>query len=87
MGIKLQCGCIPDASGFGYCGECSRKLREKIWGNMSEGKKQYDRQFAPKESKVLDDAIGRINDGECCSCHISAPCSFCEQAQGESDEH
>ncbi len=53
---KLSCGCEPDASGYGYCGECTRKLREKIWNNMSEKRKQYDRHFAPGQSKTLDDA-------------------------------
>ncbi len=33
---KLSCGCTPDASGFGWCSECRRKLREKIWANMNE---------------------------------------------------
>ena len=72
---KLECGCTPDASGFGYCGECTRKLREKIWAKMSEKRKNYDRHFAPQQSQELDDAM-RDRDLSC-SCHISAPCSYC----------
>jgi len=74
---KLSCGCIPDASGFGYCGECTRKLREKIWKNMSEDRKNYDRHFAPLQSAALDGAIDDYNNDLCCSCHISPPCGYC----------
>ncbi len=74
---KLNCGCIPDASGFGYCSECVRKLREIIWKNMSEGRKGYDREFAPKESKVLDEAMKNYDNEESCSCHINPPCGYC----------
>ncbi len=76
---KLPCGCTPDASGFGYCGECTRKLREKIWKNMSEDKKNYDRHFDPGQSGKLDSAITDYDKGdyEGCSCHINPPCSYC----------
>ena len=71
----LKCGCIvTDASGFGYCEECVRKLRSKIWKNMSEKRKNYDRHFAAEQSAELDEAS---YEPEGCSCHISAPCSFC----------
>lgn len=83
--MTLPCGCEPDASGYGYCGECTRKLREKIWKGMSEKKKRYDRQFAPEQSKGLDDAKDKafdeamddIEHNTCCSCHINPPCSYC----------
>lgn len=68
---KLKCGCTPDASGYGYCGECVKELRAKIWKNMNKGRKKYDRNFAPEESKVLDDSL------LCCSCHINPPCDYC----------
>ena len=74
---RLSCGCVPDASGFGYCGECTRKLREKIWKNMSEDRKNYDRHFDPEGSKMLDAAVYNYDKNECCSCHISAPCGYC----------
>lgn len=70
---KLPCGCIPDASGFGYCRECVRKLRKKIWQEMSPEKRSYDRYFAADQSNDLDDA--------CCSCHMNAPCSFCMEKE------
>lgn len=84
---KLSCGCTPDASGFGYCGECTRKLREKIWKNMSEDKKNYDRHFAPDGSKKLDDAISDYDSGEYtgCSCHINPPCSYCVNKTEDED--
>ena len=74
MDIQLKCGCVPDASGFGWCSECRRKLRSKIWRNMSEEKKRYDRHFAPEQSAELDEGP---YEPKGCSCHISAPCSFC----------
>ncbi|KKN78317.1 hypothetical protein LCGC14_0351760 [marine sediment metagenome] len=82
---KLSCGCTPDASDYGYCGECTRKLREKIWKNMDEKRKSYDRHFAPGQSKRLDDAISDYDGGtyDGCSCHINPPCSYCV---GKDDE-
>lgn len=73
--MKLACGCTPDASGFGYCGECTRKLREKIWNEMSKKDRDYDRHFAPQQSQKLDDAMNEPYQG--CSCHINPPCSYC----------
>jgi len=81
---KLKCGCVPDASGFGYCPECTRKLRQKIWNKMSAKEKRYDRQFAPEQSRELDDGMPEEYN-TCCSCHIDAPCSYC-MAKGEDDE-
>lgn len=77
--MTLPCGCEPDASGYGYCGECTRKLREKIWSKMSEGKKNYDRHFAPSQSASLDGSIRDYHNGEYegCSCHINPPCGYC----------
>lgn len=76
---KLPCGCFPDASGYEHCYECTRKLREKIWKEMSEKDRRYDRKFAPEQSKALDDAVPEsereYNTG--CSCHINPPCSYC----------
>ncbi len=83
---RLSCGCIPDASGFGYCGECVKKLRAKIWRNMSEKEKNYDRHFAPAESAELDDAVldgAEYNTG--CSCHINPPCSYCTSKNNEDE--
>lgn len=65
---KLDCGCTPDASGFGYCGECCQKLSAKIWSEMSEKEKDYDRHFAPAEDREPYDG---------CSCHLHPPCSYC----------
>jgi len=80
---RLQCGCIPDASGFGYCNKCTKALRKKIWHEMSEEKKEYDRTFAPRQSLDLD--IAEFEDEIGCSCHINPPCSYCV-GKGEGDE-
>jgi len=82
---KLPCGCTPDASGYGYCSECSRKLREKIWRNLSPKQREYDRIFAPDESEVLDEWTG-YPDQESCSCHINPPCSYCVNKNSGEDE-
>jgi hypothetical protein len=80
--MALDRGCTPDASGFGYCGECSRKLREKIWREMPAAQKRYDRHFDPAGSKELDDAVY----GESCSCHINPPCGYCVNKQEEEED-
>ena len=69
MSYTLSCGCEPDSSGFGWCSDCVKKLRSKIWSTMSEERKKYDRTFAPEESMELDNMQ--------CSCHINPPCNFC----------
>ena len=44
---------------------------------MSEKRKNYDRHFAPLESRALDDAISDYDNDRTCSCHINPPCSYC----------
>jgi len=87
--MTLPCGCTPDASGFGYCGECTRKLREKIWENMSEKDRNYDRKFAPEQSEELDDFLDKYDDeneyNTGCSCHIDPPCSYCVNKEDEDE--
>jgi len=75
--MALKCGCTPDASGYGYCGECTRALRKKIWKKLTPGERNYDRQFGPDVSAGLD--------AECCSCHICPPCSYCVEGRGFQD--
>lgn len=85
MSYKLPCGCIPDASGYGYCPECERKLKAKIWKQMSEEKKRYDRYVDPEGSSYLDN----ITDAEyntSCSCHINPPCGYCTNKNEENEE-
>lgn len=76
MSSTLPCGCIPDASGYGYCPDCERKLKEKIWRNMSAKDKDYDRRYAPEQSRALDEAVYEPPSAGC-SCHINPPCSYC----------
>ena len=78
MSYKLACGCTPDASGYGYCDKCTAALRQKIWNNLSKGQREYDRKFAPDQSKELDDYYNPDNEHNTgCSCHINPPCSYC----------
>lgn len=79
---KLPCGCIPDNSGYGYCDKCCKSLKQKIWSQLSEKQKDYDRYFSPYESAELDD--NDIEPYEGCSCHINPPCSYCTK-QNEED--
>ena len=79
--MKLPCGCEPDASGYGYCSACVKNLRNKIWRQMSEDKRNYDRHFDPGGSKELDESLF-----EGCTCHISPPCSWCVENLGAEDE-
>lgn len=80
--MTLSCGCTPDASGYGYCGKCVAALRAKIWKNMSEERKNYDRHFDPKGSAELDN---NERYSECCSCHINPPCSYCTSKNEDED--
>ena len=82
---KLPCGCTPDASGYGYCGECIRKLKEKIWAEMSEDRKNYDRNFAPSQSLNLDVSMLDYEVNQSCSCHIDAPCGYCVEKEDTDD--
>jgi hypothetical protein len=85
--MRLSCGCTPDASGYGYCSECTRKLREKIWSNMNEDRKNYDRHFAPNQSSALDRALDRYeNEDGGCSCHINPPCDYCVNGRGNHEQ-
>ncbi len=74
--MDKSCSCVPDLYD---CGNCTRKLHEKIWSTMSEDKKNYDRHFDPVGSGALDGAMLDYYGDKptCCSCHIHAPCSFC----------
>lgn len=87
MTYVLKCGCTPDASGFGYCSECTRQLREKIWRNMDEKRKNFDRYIDPRGSAILDAALdyGDRDYQSGCSCHINPPCSYCERKGSENE--
>lgn len=83
---KLPCGCTPDASGYGYCGECVRKLRTKIWHGLTDSQKNYDRRFGGAQIDEIEDDYNSMRESECCSCHITAPCRFCERQNEYEDE-
>lgn len=86
MAYTLDCRCVPDASGYGYCSECTRKLREKIWRNLTPGERRYDRQFAPAISQELDNSVYGGEEPTGCSCHINPPCSYCVDKNNEDEE-
>ena len=78
--MTLPCGCVPDASGYGYCGKCTAALRKKIWREMSPERKAFDRHIDPIGSAEMDrDA----HYGTQCSCHINPPCSYCTSQEEE----
>lgn len=86
---RLSCGCIPDASGYGYCGKCTMALRKKIWAKMTDGEKDYDRRFGGAEIAELESEYNRDRnetDNQCCSCHINPPCSYCT-SKGEDEDY
>ncbi len=84
MSDRLPCGCIPDASGYGYCDKCTTTLKRKIWNNLSRKEREYDRLFAPDESSELDDYYNPDNEHNTgCSCHINPPCSYCTSKNEE----
>lgn len=86
MSFKLSCGCIPDASGYGYCNKCTTALRRKIWAEMSQKERNYDRHFATSDSEDLDRYYNPDNQhNSCCSCHINPPCSYCTSKSNEDE--
>jgi len=61
-----------------YCGRCEREASAAAYKRMSEADKAYDRYVDPKCAYHTDFPT-------CCSCHLSAPCSFC--TDGNQNEH
>lgn len=78
----LPCGCVPDASGYGYCGRCTDELHKKIWKGLTPKQRAFDRCIDPIGSADLDDMC-RLQDS--CSCHINPPCNYCINLE-EDDE-
>ncbi len=59
-----------------YCGKCTRERRAKAYRNMTPEQKAYDRHVDPLGAYHTDFPAG-------CSCHLRAPCSYCENAGRE----
>lgn len=75
----LKCGCIPDA----YW--CSK--HDIYTGNVPPWGAGEMR--AEQSRKVYDDEFYEDYDErepDCCSCHLGAPCGYCEKTQGKEDE-
>ena len=73
---KLKCGCVVGAY---WCAKHDIYTGNvPPWGagarRASESKKVYDAE--------LDDSD---RQPECCSCHLSAPCGYCERTQTEDE--
>lgn len=60
------------------CGRCARESRARAYRNLTPEQKAYDRYVDPAGAYHTDFEPG-------CSCHISAPCSFCVN-DSQSDE-
>lgn len=61
------------------CGPCTREANERAWARMTPAQHAYDRM-------VTSPGYGRDDDDrppEGCSCHISAPCSYCTREVDE----
>lgn len=52
------------------CGRCAREKRARAYRQLTPEQKAYDRMVDPLGAYHTDFEQG-------CSCHISAPCSFC----------
>ena len=65
--MALDCGYVP---GQYMCGVHKRQRRARAHQNLAEEQKAYDRHMDPLGAYHTDFPSG-------CSCHLSAPCSFC----------
>ena len=54
------------------CEKCAIEKRAEAYRNLTEEQKAYDRYVDPLGFYHTDFPSG-------CSCHISAPCSFCSE--------
>jgi hypothetical protein len=52
------------------CGRCAREKRARAYQRLTYKQRAYDQRVDPMGAYHTD-----FEDG--CSCHISAPCSFC----------
>ena len=62
-----NCSCVP---GQYECGNCRRKRRAEAYRRLTPEQKAYDSHVDPLGAYHTDFPSG-------CSCHISAPCSYC----------
>ena len=69
MSDRKSCHCVP---GNYTCGPCRRKERARAYRRLTPAEKAYDRHVDPLGA-YHDDFPGG------CSCHISAPCSYCSR--------
>ena len=69
--MKLECGCTPDISGFGWCHKCTMALNKKCYERLTPEQKAYDAYVTnPRRSTEYEDEGG-------CTCHIDPPCNYC----------
>ncbi len=59
-----DCYCVKNQY---TCGKCQEKLNKAAWERLTEKERAYDRY-------VTSGSFLRSRE---CTCHLSAPCSFC----------
>lgn len=70
----LKCGCVVGAY---WCAK-----HDIYTGNVPPWGAGVKRE---EESKKVYDEEADYDKPECCSCHLSAPCGYCERTQTEED--
>lgn len=67
---------------FYHCGRCKRERMARAYQRMTPEQKAYDSHVDPAGAYHVDFPSG-------CSCHLSAPCSYCvgpDDQQGDSHD-
>lgn len=67
---EVDCGIFYD------CGRCARERRAKSYRNLTPEQVAYDKYVDPLGAYHTDFPSG-------CSCHLNAPCSYCENLWDE----
>ncbi len=75
-----NCSCVD---GQYQCWHCRKPILDAIIARQTPEQAEYDRLALAGWRSEDDD----WHDGECCSCHINAPCRYCENHCAECSEH
>ncbi|MFG6566717.1 hypothetical protein [Sulfitobacter sp. 1A13679] len=75
-----KCSCV---TGHYECWHCRKPKLEAIERRLTPAQREYDRLALAGWPKDEDD----YREADCCSCHINAPCSYCENHCAECSEH
>ena len=77
-----RCSCVE---GQYECWYCRKPKLEAIERRLTPAEREYDR-LAMTGWRTDDDYDAYDGPG-CCSCHISAPCGYCESHCADCGEH